>query len=81
MMVSPLSTLSSNFFFLLVGIAFTLFVSLKSGSVEEQWRGTFWVGLYASLILTLFFGIFAGAQEYRKHKFRKEFKGRAREIN
>ena len=37
-MLSPASSLSSNFFTLMVGIALTIFMALKSGGVEEGCR-------------------------------------------
>jgi hypothetical protein len=65
-------SISSNFFALMVGCALTIFMALKSGGVEESWRGIFWLALYGSLILAAFFGFLTAKDEYRKYKYRKE---------
>ena len=73
-MTSPTSSLSSNFFTLMVGVALTIYISLESGGVKPESQATFRVALWFSLSLVVFFGILAAAQEWRKYKFRKEFK-------
>ncbi len=74
MMVSPISSLSSNFFTMMVGTVLAIFLALKSGGVEEDWRATFWLALWLSLVLMVFFGLLTAAQEWRKHQFRKQYK-------
>lgn len=73
-LTSPTSSLSSNFFTLMIGIALAIYIALKSGGVKPESQATFWLALWFSLILVAFFGILTAVQEYRKHKFRKEFK-------
>jgi ABC-type dipeptide/oligopeptide/nickel transport system permease component len=73
-MLSPVSSLSSNFFTLMIGIALAIFMALKSGGVQADWVRTFWLAFWFSLILIVFFGIFTGAQEWKKHQFRKEIR-------
>ena len=74
MIVSPISSLSSNFFTMMVGVALAIFLGLKSGGIQEDWRPTFWLALLFSLVLMVFFGILTAAQEWHRHQFRKQFK-------
>jgi len=79
---SPVSSLSSNFFTLMIGTALTIYMALRSGGVEETWRATFWLAFYFSLALVIFFGILTAAQEYRKYQLRREFKSKPpREVH
>jgi len=63
---------SSNFLTAMLGIALSIFLSLKSGGVEESWRPTFWTAFYFSLVLVLFFGIGTMRNELKKRRLRRE---------
>ncbi|HVG34175.1 MAG TPA: hypothetical protein VM911_13885 [Pyrinomonadaceae bacterium] len=69
---SASGSLSSNFFALMVGVALSIFIALKSGGIEESWKRTFWVAFFFSLVLVLFFGIGTIQSELKKRRLRHE---------
>jgi hypothetical protein len=73
-MLSATGSLGSNFLFLMLGAAISIFLALKSSSVESGWRPVFWLALIGSLVLALFFGAFTIKQEIQKSRYRKQIR-------
>jgi hypothetical protein len=78
--LSASGSVASNFLTLMVGIALTIFMALRSGGVEAAWKATFWVAFYFSLILVVFFGILTAMQEWKKYQFKQELKPPKRKM-
>lgn len=72
--LSATSSLSSNFFTLMLGAAGSVFLALKSGGIDPGWISTFQLALIGSLVFAAFFGILTVNQEWKKYKFRQELK-------
>jgi hypothetical protein len=70
--LSASGSLNSNFLTLMIGIAASIFISLKSGGIVEDWQRTFWVAFWFSLILVFFFGIGTIQNEIKKRNLRRE---------
>lgn len=73
-MLSATGSLGSNFLFLMLGAALSIFLALKSGGLEASWKPIFWLAFYGSLILAAFFGAFTIKQEVQKHRYRKHIR-------
>jgi MFS family permease len=72
--LSASGSLSSNFLTLMIGTALTLFIALKSGGVEQEWRGLFWIAFWFSLVLCAFFGLLTIRQEVAKWRVKRELR-------
>ena len=73
-MLSATGSLGANFLFFMLGIAASVLLALKSGSVESDWRRTFWLAFFGALIFAAFFGAFTVKQELQKRRYRKDIR-------
>jgi len=72
--LSASGSISSNFLTLMIGTALTLMIALKSGGVQKEWEGVFWVSFYFSLVLVAFFTALTIKQEAAKWRLKRELR-------
>src|SRR4051812_10173745 len=61
--LSASGSLISNFFTLMIGVALTLFIAIKSGGLDKETLGWFWIGFLFSLFFVALLGLLTLSQE------------------